>query len=205
MPLLLDTYNITHAGAGLSPRLAELSVRGLCRLLSARPGRQRVTLVLDGRPKPSEPRPGEFPDLELVYSADASADDVIVELVERGRHRRAITVITSDRALTRQVRESGGQVTPSRAFLESLLIRAGRQMMPHKPRPQPPRHSEKHLPAGKTHGIASAGETELWLRRFGFLPTETPAPAKPKARPAPEPKPDDELHFEIDMKKLLGF
>src|SRR3954452_2341133 len=86
-----------------------------------RPGAQRrlvtqlaalgepLTVVFDGREHDTEP-----PDAIDVRFA-RHADDTIAELAGPG-----VVVVTSDRGLAARVRERGGEVEPSKRFLERL-------------------------------------------------------------------------------------
>ena len=76
MHYVVDTYNLLHAAAPLGGAVAELSVRKLCQFIAAAPGKFKATLVLDGRAKPDEPSPNEFPDIPLVYSGAGVTADV---------------------------------------------------------------------------------------------------------------------------------
>jgi hypothetical protein len=68
-----------------------------------------VTVVFDGREHDTAPAPG----VEVAFARHA--DDAIAELAEPG-----VTVVTSDRGLAERVRERGGEVEPSKRFLERL-------------------------------------------------------------------------------------
>jgi len=185
MPLILDTYNIIHAGIAMGGAMGDLNVRKLCLWLRSAPGRQKTTLVLDGRPKPDEPSPNEFPELHFVYSgAGVSADDVIEQLVERSAHRKKVLVVTNDRAVQAAARRLGAQPQSCETFLATL-------MTAHSTAKAAARQT---LPAAKTSGTATKGETDHWMREFGL---KDGPPAEKKSKPAGE---DD-----LDMKKLMGF
>ena len=68
-----------------------------------------LTVVFDGREHDTEPPPG----VEVAFAPHA--DDAIAELAGPG-----VTVVTSDRGLAARVRERGGDVEPSKRFLERL-------------------------------------------------------------------------------------
>src|SRR3954462_1676728 len=86
-----------------------------------RPGAQRrlvarlgapgepLTVVFYGREPGTEPAPG----IEVPFAPHA--DDTIAELAGPG-----VTVVTSDRGLAARVRARGGEVEPSKRFLERL-------------------------------------------------------------------------------------
>ena len=86
-----------------------------------RPGAQRrlvarlgalgepLTVVFDGREHDTDPPD----DVDVRFARHA--DDTIAELAGPG-----VTVVTSDRGLAERVRERGGEVEPSKRFLERL-------------------------------------------------------------------------------------
>jgi hypothetical protein len=190
MPYLLDTYNILHAAIPMGGALANLTVRSLCQWILASPGRISATLVMDGRAKPDEPGPNEFPDISLVYSgAGVSADKVIGQLVERSRHRKKLTVVSSDRAVVLHARQNGASAISSEAFLELLL---GAQKA-HR------RAKKSQLPHNKTAGTATTGETDHWLKEFGI----TPPPPQTQIPDSLSPDDPDSLSDE-DLKRLMG-
>ena len=188
MALILDTYNLLHAGSAMGGAMADLTVRKLCQWIVQSPTRQKTTLVIDGRPKPEEPSENEFPDLHLVYSgAGIEADKVIGQMVERSHNRRHLIVVTNDRAVAAQARQRGAVPQSCEAFLSSLITAhsIGRKL------------GQRQLPAHKTGGIVDKAQTEHWLREFGVgNASEVDQPAKPKSKDNPD---------DLDMKKLMGF
>jgi predicted RNA-binding protein with PIN domain len=152
MEYLLDTYNVLHAATALGGPLANMTVRKLCRYLAA--AGCRATLILDGRPKPDEPGPAEFPHLTLTYAgAGVSADRVIAQLVERSPHRRKLTVVANDRAVALQARGRFANAISCEQFLQELT--AGRPALPEEP-------------GDKQTGTSTQGEADLWMKEFGL-------------------------------------
>ena len=184
MAIILDTYNVVHAGGAMGGAVAELNVRRLCQWIRVGAGRGKVTLVLDGRPKPEEPSENEFPEIRLVYSgAGVSADAVIGQLVERSTARRGMTVVSNDRAVAGHARRRGARVQSCEAFLATLVNARGR------------RSGRAGLSSQKLHGTTDAGQTEHWLREFGFAGPVRGGKKKGKA----------EEMDDLDMKRLMGF
>lgn len=74
-----------------------------------------VTLVLDGEPVEL----GEHPGVEVVFAAERgergrdAADRVIVALAEEAEDASELAVVTSDRALAKQLRDLGASVEGS--------------------------------------------------------------------------------------------
>ena len=85
-----------------------------------------VTLVLDGRPTRDLPE-GVHDDVAVVYARRGgrdAADDRIVELVSTDPDAHGLTVVTSDRELTRRVRELGADVIGAGELLRRLDARS---------------------------------------------------------------------------------
>ena len=181
MVYLIDTYNLIHVSAwrgGVAPT----TVRGLCQALAG-PGRAlKVVLILDGRSKPEEPGLNEFPAIDLRYSgAGIPADRVIGQMVERSKERKKLTVVTDDRAVTLHARRHFASAMSCDAFLELLF--SGKTS------------DAEALPARKTQGSPTSGETAHWLKEFGIT--------KPVDQPPPRRAPNDDLS-DLDIEKLLG-
>ena len=187
MALILDTYNVIHAGDALGGAWSGLTVRALCQWITQGPRRQKTTLVLDGRAKPDEPSENEFPELTFVYSGTGiSADKVIGQMIERSKNRRNLTVVTNDRAVAQHARMSYAGAISCETFLAALLgdhQNAGAV-------------TRARTPDQKTGGVKTPGEVEHWLQEFGI-----DAPATP---PQPRPKTAEEEIDSLDMDKLMG-
>ena len=182
---LIDTYNLLHAGSDLSGPTANLTVRKLCQFITTTLRPISVTLVLDGRAKPDEPSVNEFPSVSLVYSgAGIKADTVIAQCVERAPRRREITVVTNDRAVALHARQNFARAITCEHFI-ALLLR-------NRSRGTPCR-----LPPRKLNGSPTPGETEHWLREFGFTPP-------PQALPPPHAPANLDDPDAIDIDRLLG-
>ena len=80
---------------------------------------QDVTVVFDGRPLPDVAE-GDHDAVHVRYATRRgrdAADDRIVELVHDDADAQSLTVITSDRELSRRVRELGASVEGARSVL----------------------------------------------------------------------------------------
>lgn len=106
MRYLIDGYNVTMsdpATRGLSAEeqrealIGRLAVRG-----SAMLGAGTVTVIFDGRAADIATVRGS---VEVRFSGDESADDVIVRLA--AAERVGVTVVTADRELSERVRAAG--------------------------------------------------------------------------------------------------
>lgn len=80
-------------------------------------------LVFDARPKSTAPDELSGSLLTVRYArSGSSADELILELVYRHNRNSEVSVVTSDRALTRQVRVLGAKVIRSGAFRQTLQL-----------------------------------------------------------------------------------
>jgi predicted RNA-binding protein with PIN domain len=78
-------------------------------------------LVFDAKPKSkASEKPIRSPLTVQYAQAGSSADELILELVYRHIGHSDVSVVTSDRALTRQVHVLGARVTRSGAFRKML-------------------------------------------------------------------------------------
>ncbi len=119
----------------------------LARLAQAK--KMRLAVVFDGEPDTGFPDGSSFSGVKVYYSRLGSdADSRIIEMVERERNRKNLTVVTSDNTLAARVRACGVRVVRSGEFRRRLdEITAS--------------HSSTGEPAVKS------GEMSDWLRYFG--------------------------------------
>ena len=155
MPLIIDTYNVLHVTGVLPGELAVGEPESLARLIeSSRFAHEAVWLVCDGTPRGAS-RIGR-----IVIEGSGpgrTADEHIVQALERDNAARRITVVTSDRAIQRRARARGAECLKSEEFLEMLAADA-RRARPARPRPADPRRSVP-LDARAVMG---------WMRLFGI-------------------------------------
>ncbi|NNM88640.1 MAG: hypothetical protein HKL95_08985, partial [Phycisphaerae bacterium] len=180
--LIIDGYNCIFAGAALGGRWDGFSLRRLCSLLEQ--NRAAAIVVLDGRPKPSEPDADEFPGLTLIYSGQGiKADDVISKILSQRTDRRHITVISNDRAVAADARRQKAHSESCEKFVRGLGARTAAKR----------KWQGRVEPREKSQGLANPGETEHWLKEFGVsqtLPTRLPSASGDSAtgRKAPVPR-----------------
>lgn len=86
-------------------------------------GRNRVTLIFDGRPGPVPAI--QSAAVKVIFSMDRSADDRIREAVLASKNARQLIVVTDDRALQYAVRAEGAQVLGVNEFLARLRSPGG--------------------------------------------------------------------------------
>jgi predicted RNA-binding protein with PIN domain len=118
--LIVDGYNVTMTGYGELP-LADQRDRLVAALaaLAARRGVE-VTVVFDGRTRPSvQPRTPR--SVRVLFSApEQIADDVIRALVAAEPSGRVLVVATSDQQVVADVRRAGAWTVPSGRLLALL-------------------------------------------------------------------------------------
>jgi hypothetical protein len=200
VPLVIDTYNVLHVTGVLPPELVVGDPAGLAELIArSRFAVEAAWLVCDGVPKGAS-RSGRV----VIEGAGhgGSADDAIVAIVGRSSAPRRMTVVTSDRGLTRRVRSRGVEVLRSEEFLAMLvddLSRVRGKRGAGKPRPASPRRS---VPL-------SEREVAGWMEVFrisaelaAIEATETPAPA-PRKRTVRSASTDAALERYLEATKEL--
>jgi predicted RNA-binding protein with PIN domain len=83
--------------------------------------KRRLAVVFDGAPDNSFPDGSVYRGVKIFYARKGSdADARIMEMVVREKDRKGLTVVTSDRKLTAQVRLNGVQVIRSGKFRKTL-------------------------------------------------------------------------------------
>ncbi len=143
MRFLVDGYNVTMADDATRRLPPEDQRLALVRRLAAR-GREllgsgRITVVFDKGHAADDP---EVHGVEVIFSRDRTADDVIADLAEA--EAGEVAVVTSDRELRSRVRERAGRrtkVLPSSTLWDSATATKVRR----RPRRQ---HPHGGLPAG---------------------------------------------------------
>lgn len=152
---LIDGYNVTMADDATRRLDRDAQRLALVRRLAARGrdllGPGRITVVFDGGVLRADEAHGP---VEVRFSGDESADDVIVRLATS--ERDSVTVVTSDRELGARVREHAGRsivIVGSSALFE--------EAKPAKRPARPRRHPRGGLPAG--HETITRELADLWL------------------------------------------
>jgi len=154
--LLIDAYNLLHQWRGNRAGDAPGDdLRALAALIRRSPwGGGRVRMVCDG----SAPTNGgpDSPGVEVVYAgAGQSADDVLIDTVNRSSGAPGLTLVSSDRVIAAAARKRGATVVESGAFLARLVASvASASNQRFQPKPLPA------LPLGDA-------EVGFWLGFFG--------------------------------------
>jgi predicted RNA-binding protein with PIN domain len=133
MSYLIDGNNLIGRTPGLDLAAPDARLQLLRRLASfrhlPRQRPRRLTVVFDGAPEPNFPHGSSYQGVRILYpQPDANADALIKQMVERQKDKRALTVVTSDRALYNHVRACGIQALTCEQFnrrVQSALEAAG--------------------------------------------------------------------------------
>ncbi len=118
--LIIDGYNVTKTGYGELP-LAQQRAR-LVGALAALGGRHggEVTVAFDGGERPPVAPPSPRGVRVLFSAADEIADDLIRGLVAAEPPGRPVIVVSSDRAVQRDIQRAGAWSVPSAVLLARL-------------------------------------------------------------------------------------
>lgn len=120
MPLLIDANNVLHVTGVLPPHLAGPDLAGLSALVARSRWRSDgVVFVCDGAPRPDEDVAAGHHRV-LWSGPGREADAVIAEQVERSSAPRTLTVVSSDRAVTRHAARRRCRTLTAEDFLARL-------------------------------------------------------------------------------------
>jgi hypothetical protein len=121
---ILDGHNILHQDQELKGLLTSPRPERALQLLIARSQRivsgkkSKLTIVFDGFP------PGEVPvdatNVQVRFSRDRQADEIIKSLIERSRNPRNLVVVSHDTEIIRYARVHSCSVESPRQFLARL-------------------------------------------------------------------------------------
>ncbi|MDZ7261565.1 MAG: NYN domain-containing protein [candidate division KSB1 bacterium] len=152
--IIIDGYNMIHQVAELRRYLddnLECARDQLIGQLRAYRSRKRVkiTLVFDGNNVASaNVNPS---GVDVIFShPPLKADPIIKALIEKEKNRKAVTIVTSDKAIVAFANQLGARTISPETFYNRISIRA----------------PEVELNS-KYNGILSSEELREWLRLFG--------------------------------------
>lgn len=165
VPVVIDGNNLLHAARTVQEAGPLIGRAILCDTLGqwAKQRGERVHIVFDG-PAPNPQLAGQIgnPAIEVSYSGGASADAVLIEMLETDSAARRMLVVSSDREVVRAARRRRAQPIRSEEFW--ALVRQDLA----RPRPV------CREPEEKKRGL-KPGATEEWLRDFGLNPLDAAA------------------------------
>jgi len=155
--VLVDGNNLLYAARQVAG-FGGIDPHQLCRLLS-RWGRHRrieVAVVFDGPlPERAIILQMRASGVDVRFSGARTADDIIVEIIERARAPGRYTVVSSDHAIQHSARYRRAVAVNAEDFIRDMLSPADEDEPP--PASEPP----------EKPGDPSPDEADEWLRRFG--------------------------------------
>jgi predicted RNA-binding protein with PIN domain len=173
--ILIDGYNLLYKDGVLKNQaersLEEAREELIAAVAAYRSGDTEIVVVFDGRGGQSRRRTPAPPGVLIRFSRyPQTADRLILEIIEREKRRRSLTVVTSDRKdIGRIAQAEGVRWISSESFLRRL------QRIPRKP-----------ISGGEKPAGPSAEEMDYWLKRFGHEEAEGEA-ASPGTEGAARP------------------
>jgi len=129
MPLIIDSFNVLHMTGVLPPDLSGMDIEELRGVISlSRFRNQTITLVCDGvqpielrRQPDDDQQQRALANISMMWSGTETDADTIIEiLVAQSSAPRRLTVVTSDRRLTRVIRKRRVRIMTSESFLSRL-------------------------------------------------------------------------------------
>ena len=164
--VVIDGNNLLHAMHAYAP-IPQIGRETLVRIIERWAERDdaKVSLIFDGAvPDRGLARQMASRRLSVRFSSPVTADDVIVDIIQRARDPGALRVVTSDNAIRHEAGIRRCQSTDSASFVRELFPSSNKGHRA-KPHPAKPERSEKP-------GDLSAGEVQDWLDTFGVEGSE---------------------------------
>jgi len=192
MQLVLDAFNVLHVTGVLPPELAGIDLDGLADLIEVtRFGRGETWIVCDGM----RPRGGPARRERVWFSwagGGVKADDVIVGLVQRSSSPRRMTVVSTDRNVTKIVRRRGADTMTSEEFLERLAAdwrnaRPGRVRCNHAVSQAATAQGDRSARRSRSAGLAGGVRHRAGHRRSGERDRGQGRPTAGGCAPVPSP------------------
>ena len=173
MTLVIDTCNVLHRTGILPPDLAGIDERSIVNLMeSSRYRTSQALLVCDGAPSKDRVAPTNSNVRYMFGPPGVSADDLIMDVIEKSDAPRKLLVVTSDRRILAAARRRRCSVIDSDSFLRQLALDVSRK--------------------GAGRGRNASGDNmeaegvDAWITRFGIDEDLAGIPSADR----PEPDPD---------------
>lgn len=113
---LIDAFNLVHAIPTIrdsaTPRADLVRFFSTHRLTGSRTN--RAVLVFDGYPAEGVENEGS---VEVLFSKNRTADDVIADVIAKTPHKRQIVVVSDDRAVRSEASAQGAETIANAVFL----------------------------------------------------------------------------------------
>ena len=167
MAIIIDGYNVLHTSRWLSSSWKGVAHQRLCRLLGrlAKHRAEKITVVFDAVPaEPALDRAKWLP-LEVVFSGHGrTADEVIIQMINKSSGPRDLTVVSSDRQIRTAAKRRGCKIKLAGEFIRISANELAQA-------------NTEHLaePTEKRKGL-SPSQTKKWLAEFGLNSDEKDDP-----------------------------
>lgn len=128
MGLLIDCFNLMYKIPSLEDKMKTNQLasaqEGLVALLLKyqKIKDTKICLIFDGKKNPGDPIQRESRGrLELIYSQDVKADEIIKKIIKEDKNPKMTTVVTSDNEIIFYAKRYQAQIIKSEDFAEQLL------------------------------------------------------------------------------------
>lgn len=82
--------------------------------------RNKISVIFDGSPRYMHFQDLSNDNIDVRFSLDVEADDIIIEKVENAKNAKQIVVVTEDRRIINSVKERGATILRSTDFISQL-------------------------------------------------------------------------------------
>ena len=157
MAIIIDGYNVLHASRWLVSSWKGADRQRFCRLLGelAEQQSEKITVVFDALPKESSIDKSKSRGLKVVFSGHGrTADEVIIQMVNKSSGPRDLTVVSSDRQIRAAAKRRGCKLKRAGEFIQEAAKELARANSNHSAEP-----------TEKQEGL-SREQTKKWLREF---------------------------------------
>ncbi len=154
MPIIVDGNNLMFALRKAGQDVGRDGVATLLAPLAS--GKERVCVVFDGPAPRFGNRELAQTNLEILYSFDRSADELVLERITANTAPRRLVVVSTDREIRKAAQHRGCQDITSEDFVPLLFKMLERQSRPRV-----------REPSEKREGL-SPEEAEKWIKDLGL-------------------------------------
>jgi len=158
--LLIDGNNLWHAvqASDLGRAVGRHRLVELVNQSVSAAGASAVVVFDGGRPRDAFARQMQTPRVQSLFSGPRTADEVLLEWLDRRRPGLQVVVVTDDKAVAHGARARRASVVGCAEYIATLI-----QTGPVRRGPEPPLDRQIE-PASEPLDAAAVDE---WLRRFG--------------------------------------
>jgi len=201
MLYLIDGYNLMFRVLGAGDVLKEQRERLIHDLkLKIERVAIKTMLVFDSQHRMGEESFTHMPALDILFTAEGqTADDFILDWIQKQKDPAHITVVTSDKRLSSSVRRRGAKTESTEEFMAWLTKRFRNKLRKKAPPPQP----KPLIPKKKTLSSQPEECFDYYLEMFEkSYEAPPPKPAHPKLSKRKK-KPPKKTESVDDMERWL--